>query len=226
MDKSARNYIKLILTIRPNTLGDTKLLTITFIDYTEILSENQLKNVVQYVFNNIKNILNESLPLNQNSESIIINANINIVFYFFANWRTHLVEGEIIKNMKFNGDPKVPGSTLEITYLNKYKLKVKVEEVNSFIQQKNEDDDNEWNYKYTIEGNIGESETLNCIFISCENGSKTFVSVENDININIGIEKIQELSKRKLRILTNMKNYIETNLEKLKNLSNDVYIFP
>ena len=82
MDKSARNYIKLILTIRPNTLGETKLLTITFIDYTEILSENQLKNVVQYVFNNIKNILNESLPLNQNSESIIINANINIVFYF------------------------------------------------------------------------------------------------------------------------------------------------
>ena len=221
--KNLKNRLKLIIALRPNTFGDTKLLTITMIDYTEMLTENQLKNIVQYAFNNIRNSLRESVPLNQNSESIIINANINIVFYFFANWRTHLVEGEIVKNIKFNGDPKIPGSTLEITYLNKYKIKVTVEEVNSFFQQKNEDDDNEWNYKYTIEGNKGESETLNCIFISCENGTKTFVSVENDINKNIGIEKMQELSKRKLGILTNMKNYIENNLEKLKNLGNDVY---
>ena len=89
--------------------------------------------------------------------------------------------------------------------------------------KKNEDDDNEWNYKYTIEGNIGESETLNCIFISCENGSKTFVSVENDINKNIGIEKIQELSKRKLFVLTGMKEYIENNLDYLNTLGKDIY---
>ena len=222
INKNLKNHLKLIITLRPNTLGGTKLITITIIDYTEILNENQLKNIVQNVFNNIENSLTESIPLNQNSESIIINANINIVFYFFANWRTHLVE-EYVNDIKFNGDPKIPGNTLEITYLNKYRFKVKVEEVNSFIQQKNEDDNNEWNYKYTIEGNKGQLETLNCIFISCENGSKTFVSVENDINKNIGIEKMQKLSERKLMILTGMKNYIENNLEKLKNISNDVY---
>ena len=58
---------------------------------------------------------------------------------------------------------------------------------------------------------------------SCENGSKTLVIVENDINKNIGFEKLQELSERKLLILNGMKNYIENNLEDLKKLGNDVY---
>ncbi len=56
---------------------------------------------------------------------------------------------------------------------------------------------------------------MNCIFISCENGNKTWVSAENNINDKVGIDKIQELSKRKLKILTDMKNYIEKNKESL-----------
>ena len=102
-------------------------------------------------------------------------------------------------------------------------MKIIVEEVNSFIQKDNEDDDNEWNYKYTIIGNKGQSECLNCIFLSCENGTKTFVTIENDINKNIGIDRLQELSKRKLFIITRMKEYIENNLEYLKKLGNDVF---
>ena len=216
-------YLKLIIIERPNTFDDTKLLTITLIDYTEMLTEKQLKNIVHYIFNNLIDSLNEALPINQNSESIIINSNINTVFFFFANWRTHLVGKDIVKDVKFNGDPKIPGNSLEFTYLDKYKIKIIVEEVNSFIQKGNEDDENEWNYKYRIINNQGQSEVLNCIFLSCENGTKTFVSVENDINKNIGIDKLQELYKRKLFILTGMKNYIENNLEFLQKIGNDVY---
>jgi hypothetical protein len=222
-DKGIKNNIKLILTERPITLDATKLLTVTMIDYSETLNETQLKNIVQYVFNNLQESVREALPINTNSESIIINADINIVFFFFANWRTHLVGKEIVKDFKFNGDPKIPGSTIELTYLNKYRIKIIVEEVNSFIQKENEETDKEWNYKYTLEGQKSQSECLNCIFISCENGTKTLVSVENNINENIGIEQIQELSNRKLGILTEIKTYIENNLNDLIKLGNDAY---
>ena len=222
-DKNLKNYIKLIMMERPNTSDDTKLLTITMIDYSEMLTEDQLKNIVQYMFNNFSNILKEAMPINQNSESIIVNANINIVFFFWANWRTHLVGKDIVRDIKFNGDPKIPGNTLEFIYLNKYHMNIIVTEVNSFIQKGNEDDDNEWNYKYTLTVNNGQSESLNCIFLSCENGTKTFVTVENDINKNIGIDGLQELSKRKLYIMTRMKEYIEKNVEYLKKLGNDVF---
>ena len=222
-DKNLKNYIKLIMMERPNTSDDTKLLTITMIDYSEMLTEDQLKNIVQYMFNNFSNILKETMPINQNSESIIVNANINIVFFFWANWRTHLVGKDIVRDIKFNGDPKIPGNTLEFIYLNKYHMNIIVTEVNSFIQKGNEDDDNEWNYKYTLTVNNGQSESLNCIFLSCENGTKTFVTVENDINKNIGIDGLQELSKRKLYIMTRMKEYIEKNIEYLKKLGNDVF---
>ena len=222
-DKNLKNYIKLIMMERPNTSDDTKLLTITMIDYSEMLTEDQLKNIVQYMFNNFSTILKETMPINQNSESIIVNANINIVFFFWANWRTHLVGKDIVRDIKFNGDPKIPGNTLEFIYLNKYHMNIIVTEVNSFIQKGNEDDDNEWNYKYTLTVNNGQSESLNCIFLSCENGTKTFVTVENDINKNIGIDGLQELSKRKLYIMTLMKEYIEKNIEYLKKLGNDVF---
>ena len=218
-----KNYIKLILTLQPNTLEGSKLLTITLIDYSEILTENQLKDIVQFSFNNLNSVLLKTLPLTKNCESIIVNANINIVYNFWANWRTHMCGPDIIKDIKFHGDPKIVGNKLEFIYLNKYKLKAIVEEANSFIQEGNEDDNNEWNYKYRLEGDSGQGEYLNCVFVSCENGSKTWVSVENNINEKIGIDKLQELSKRKFMILNSMKNFIENNIEFLKGLSNDQY---
>jgi len=221
--KALKNCIKLIITERPNTIDETKLLTVTMIDYSELLNEDQLKNIVQYIFNNLQDSLKAVKPINKNSESVIINANINTVFFFFANWRTRLIGNHIVKDIKFNGDPKIPKNNLELTYLNKYRIKIIVEEVNSYIEKENEENDKEWNYKYTLEGQKSQSECLNCIFISCENGKKTLVSVENNINENIGIERIQELSNRKLRILTEMKKYIENNLGDLIKLSNDVY---
>ena len=218
-----KNYIKLILTLQPNTLEGSKLLTITLIDYSEILTENQLKDIVQFSFNNLNSVLLKTLPLTKNCESIIVNANINIVYNFWANWRTHMCGPDIIKDIKFHGDPKIVGNKLEFIYLNKYKLKAIVEEANSFIQEGNEDDNNEWNYKYRLEGDSGQGEYLNCVFVSCENGSKTWVSVENNINEKIGIDKLQELSKRKFMILNSMKNFIEKNIDYLKSLSNDDY---
>ena len=222
-NKISKNCIKLIITERPNTIDETKLLTVTMIDYSELLNEDQLKNIVQYIFNNLQDSLKAVKPINKNSESVIINANINTVFFFFANWRTRLIGNHIVKDIKFNGDPKIPKNNLELTYLNKYRIKIIVEEVNSYIEKENEENDKEWNYKYTLEGQKSQSECLNCIFISCENGKKTLVSVENNINENIGIERIQELSNRKLRILTEMKKYIENNLGDLIKLSNDEY---
>ena len=220
-----KNYIKLILTLQPNTLEGTKLLTITLIDYSEILNEYQLREIVQFLFNNLNSTLQKENPITKNCESIIINANINIVYFFWANWRTHLCGPEIVKDIKFNGDPKIVGNTLELTYLNKYRLVATVEEVNSFYQEGDEDDNNEWNYKYKLGISNGQGEDLNNVFVSCENGSKTWVSVENDINEKIGIDKLQELSKRKLMILKSMKNYIENNIDFLKSLGNDKYCF-
>ena len=218
-----KNYIKLILTLQPNTLEGTKLLTATMIDYSEILTENQLKEIIQYLFNNLKSILLKTLPINKNCESIIVNANINIVYNFWANWRTHMCGPHIVKDIKFHGDPKIVGNSLEITYLNKYRLTAIVEEANSFFQEGTEDDNNEWNYKYRLGSTNGQGEYLNCVFVSCENGSKTWVSVENDINEKMGIDKLQELSQRKLMILNSMKTFIENNIEYLKTLSNDQY---
>ena len=218
-----RNHVELILAVQPNTLEQTKLLTITLIDYSEVLNENQLEDIVQGSFDNLFEILQKSVPHTKNCESIIVNANINLVYNFWANWRTHLVGKDIVKDVKFNGDPKIPGNSLELTYLNKYRLIALTEEANSFIQEGNEDDDNEWNFKYKLCVPEGQGEYFNNIFVSCENGSKTWVSVENEINEKIGIDKLQELSKRKLYILNAMKNYIENNIELLKNISNDNY---
>ena len=218
-----RNHVELILAVQPNTLEQTKLLTITLIDYSEVLNENQLEDIVQGSFDNLFEILQKSVPHTKNCESIIVNANINLVYNFWANWRTHLVGKDIVKDVKFNGDPKIPGNSLELTYLNKYRLIALTEEANSFIQEGNEDDDNEWNFKYKLSVPEGQGEYFNQIFVSCENGSKTWVSVENEINEKIGIDKLQELSKRKLYILNAMKNYIENNIELLKNISNDNY---
>ena len=119
-----------------------------------------------------------------------------------------------------DGDPELVGTKLNYKYFKKYALTAIVEEVNSFVQEGKEDDNNEWNYKYKVIFQNGQSETLNCVFVSCENGSKTWVSAENDINDKIGIAKLQELSQRKLIILNSMKNYIEKNKDVLMDLYN------
>ena len=124
-----------MLTVRPNTFERTKLLTISMIDYSETLNESQLKEIIQYLLNNLKSTLNKEIPITNNCESIIVNANINIVYYFWANWRTHMCSPDIIKDIKFNGDPKIVGNSLEFTYLNKYRLVAAVEEVNSYYQE-------------------------------------------------------------------------------------------
>lgn len=216
-NNNTKNFIKLIFTLQPNTLEGTKLLTITMIDYSEILNEDQIKGVTQTLFSNFQEILINTVPLTKNCESIIIDANINIVYDFWATWKVVEVEGGMVSELKMDGDPRVVGTKLNYIYFKKYPLIAEIKEANSFVQEGNEDDNNEWNYKYTVTFKNGQSETLNCVFVSCENGTKTWVSAENDINEKIGIEKLQELSKRKLIVLNAMKAYIEKNKESLIN---------
>ena len=215
-----KNYINLNLTLQPNTLECSKLLTITMIDYSETLIEEQLKNITQSIFNNFEDILIKTVPLTKNCESIIIDMNINVVFDFWATWKIADIGDELVSELKMEGDPKLVGTKLYYKYFKKYALTAVVEEVNSFVQEGKEDDNNEWNYKYKVIFQNGQSETLNCVFVSCENGSKTWVSAENDINDKIGIAKLQELSQRKLIILNSMKNYIEKNKDILMDLYN------
>ena len=215
-----KSYIKLNLTLQPNTLESSKLLTITMIDYSETLIEEQLKNITQSIFNNFEDILIKTVPLTKNCESIIIDSNINLVFDFWATWKIADIGDELVSELKMDGNPQLVGTKLNYIYFKKYPLTAIVEEVNSFIQEGKEDDNNEWNYKYKVTFQNGQSETLNCVFVSCENGSKTWVSAENDINDKIGIAKLQELSQRKLIILNSMKNYIEKNKETLMDLYN------
>jgi len=219
-NNNIKNFIKVIFTLQPNTLEDSKLLIIKTIDYSEILNEEQLKNITESIFNNFEEILINTVPLTKNCESIIIDANINLVFDFWATWKIIDIGDELVSNVKMDGDPRVVGTKLNYIYYKKYKLIAIIEEVNSYIQEGNIDDNNEWNYKYKVIFENGQSETLDCVFVSCENGTKTWVSAENDINDKIGIAKLQELSKRKMIILNEMKKYIEKNKELLIDLYN------
>ena len=214
-DNNNKNYIKLIMTLQPVTLEKTKLLTITMLDFSDYLNDDQLKDITQSIFSNFYEVVVKTVPLSKNCESIIIDANINIVFDFWASWKIKDIGDEFVSNLIIEGDPYKIGTKLNYLYFKKYKLTAVVEEVNKYIQKGNEDDNNEWNYKYKISFVNGQTEVLNCVFISCENGNKTLVSVENNINDKTGIDKIQELSERKLKILTSMKEYIEKNKESL-----------
>ena len=195
-----KNYIKLIMTLQPITFEKTKLLTITMIDFSEYLNDSQLKDITKSILNNFYEVIVKTVPLSKNYESIVINANINLVFDFWASWKIKDIGDEFVSNLIIEGDPYIVGTKLNYIYFRKYKLSAIVEEVNKYIQKGNEDDNNEWNYKYRIFFANGQTELLNCIFISCENGNKTLVSAENNINVKIDIDKIQELSKRKLKI--------------------------
>ena len=206
------------MTLQPNTLEGTKLLTIASIDYYEVFKEEQIKDITQSIFNNFEEILLNTVPLTKNSESIIIDANINIVYDFWATWKVIDIEEGFVTDLKIHGDPRLAGTKLDYLYLKKYRLTAVIDEANSYIQEGNEDDNNEWNYKYTVTFQNNQSETLNNVFVSCENGTKTWVSAENNINDKIGISKLQELSKRKLLILNGIKNYIEKNKESLTKL--------
>ena len=218
---NAKKYIKLIMILQPNTLEGTKLLTVKVVDYYEIFKDEQIQNITISIFEKFEEILINTVPLTKNAETIIIDANINVVFDFWATWKFVHIEDEFISDFKVHGDPKLVGTKLDYLYLNKYKIHAEIEEVNSYFQEGNEDDNNEWNYKYTVTFQNGQSETLNIVFVSCENGTKTWVSTENDINEKIGVEKLQELSKRKLTILNNIKKYIDKNKEQLINLYNN-----
>ena len=208
-------YIKLIMTLQPITVEKTELLTITMIDYSEYLNDEQLKDVTQSIFKNFYEVIVKTIPLTKNCESIIIDANINIVYDFWSSWKIKEIGDEFVSNLEMEGDPNMVGTKLNYIYFRKYKLSAVVEEANKFIQEGNEDDNKEWNYKYKITFKNGQTEQLNCVFISCENGNKTYVSAENNINDKIGIDKIQELSERKLKILKGIKTYIESNKESL-----------
>jgi hypothetical protein len=184
------NFIKLIFTIQPNTLEETKLLTITMIDFSETLNESQLKDIILSIFNNFKDIIIKEVPLTKNCESIIINANINIVFDFWENWKFKYLNEKIITNVRMEGEPNKSGSRIHFFFLDKYSIISEIIEINKFFQEGNEDDNNEWNYKFRITYENEESETYNAIFVSCENGTKTYISLENNINEKIKVKKI------------------------------------
>ena len=210
-----KNFIKLIFILQPNTIEDTQLLTITMIDYSETLNKNQLEDIIKSIFQKFEEIIIKEVPLTKNCESIIIDANINTVFNFYASWNFSCLGEELIKVIKIDGDPYKLGSKIYFTYLQQTSVIAIVEEINSYIQEGNLDDNNEWNYKYKGIFENGETEYFNAIFVSCENGTKTYLSLENDINEKIKIDELSELSSRKLKLLNGMKSYIEKNKELL-----------
>ena len=205
------NNIKLIFTLQPNTLEETKLLTITMIDFSETLNEDQLKNIIKSIFINFNDIIVKEVPLTKNCESIIINANINMVFDFWENWKLKYLDEKIIRNCKIDGEPNKIGTKIYYIFLDKISIVSEVLEINKFHQEGNEDDNFEWNYKNKVTYEDGESEIFNVIFISCENGTKTYISLENKINAKIKVKKLTEYTYRKMTLLNGIKNFIENN---------------
>ena len=205
------NNIKLIFTLQPNTLEETKLLTITMIDFSETLNEDQLKNIIKSIFINFNDIIVKEVPLTKNCESIIINANINVVFDFWEFWKLKYLDEKIIRNCRIDGEPNKIGTKIFLIFFDKIPTVLEVLEINKFHQEGNEDDNFEWNYKYKVTYEDGESEIFNVIFISCENGTKTYISFENKINEKIKVKKLTEYTYRKLTLLNGIKNFIENN---------------
>jgi hypothetical protein len=206
-----RNYIKLIFTLQPNTLEESKLLTITMIDFSETLNEDQLENIIKSIFINFYDIVVKEVPLTINCESIIINANINVVFDFWINWKFKYLDEKIIRTYKIDGDPNKIGTKIYCIFLGKILVTLEILEINKFYQEGNEDDNNEWSYKHNITYDDGEIENYTVIFISCENGTKTYVSFENKINAKIKVKKLTEYTYRKLALLNEVKRFIENN---------------
>ena len=199
------NYIKLIFTLQPNTLEETKLLTITMIDFSETLNEGQLENIIKSIFISFNDIIVKEVPLTKNCESIIINANINIVFDFWENWKFKYIDEKILKTCKIDGEPNKIGTKIDLLFLDKIPFVVEILEINRFYQEGNEDGNIEWNYKHKVTYEDGESETFNVIFVSCENGTKTYVSFENAINEKVKVKRLTEYAYRKLSLLNERK---------------------
>ena len=107
-----KNFIKLIFILQPNTLEDTKLLTITMIDYSETLNKSQLEDIIKSIFDNFKEIIIKEVPLSKNCESIIIDVNINTVFHFYASWNFSCLGEDLIKVIKMDGDPYKIGTKI------------------------------------------------------------------------------------------------------------------
>ena len=156
-----------------------------------------MKHITKSIFNNFEEILIKTVPLTKNCESIIIDANINIVFDFWATWKVADLEEGFVTDLKACGDPRLVGTKLDYIYFKKLRMTAVIEEVNSFTQEGNEDDNNEWIYKYKLIFQKNQSETVTYIFVSCENGTKTWVSSENDINAKLEIEKYKNYRKIK-----------------------------
>jgi len=114
--KNIKYFIKVIFTLQPNTLEETKLLIITMIDFSEALNEGQ------FIFNNFKDIIDKEVPLTKNCESIIIDVNINIVFDFWEYWKFQYLNEKIIANVKMDGEPNKPGSRIHFIFLEKLQL--------------------------------------------------------------------------------------------------------
>jgi hypothetical protein len=138
-----KNYIKLIMTLRPITFEKTKLLTITMIDFSEYLNDEQLKDITKSILNDFYEVIVKTVPLTKNCESIVIDANINLVFDFWASWKIKDIGDEFVSNLNIEGDPYIVGTKLNYIYFKKYKLSAVVEEVNKYIQKGNENDNNE-----------------------------------------------------------------------------------
>ena len=78
------------------------------IDFSEVLNEGQLQNIIQSIFNNFKDIIVKEVPLTKNFESIIINANINIVFDFWIDWKFQYLTKKLIAKVIMDGEPNKP----------------------------------------------------------------------------------------------------------------------
>ena len=199
------------------------------IDYSETLNEEKLKDIIKSMHDNFLEVIIQQFPFSKNCESIIIDANINLVYNFQANWKFSLLGDEYISNIKIDGDSQKVGNKISFIYLKKYNVISIVEDANSYFQEGNEDDNNEWNYKHKSIFEDGQTITYNAVFVSCENGTKTFLSLENEINYKIEIKENEALSKRKLALLNILKNYIEKNkdfliglLKKQKSIGNNL----
>ena len=111
---SNKYYIKLIMTLQPITVEKTELLTITMIDYSEYLNDEQLKDVTQSILKNFYEVIVKTIPLSKNCESIVIDANINIVYDFWSSWKIKDIGDEFVSNLEMEGDPNIVGTKLNV----------------------------------------------------------------------------------------------------------------
>ena len=184
----------------PNTLENTKLLTIKILETNSNENNFNYEEICKQIFHEINSDLLTKTPHLKTYESVVINVNIERVWTYMVNWECLYTMKDIYKPVEFKGDPKKVGSEIYFLYNNNTKSVGKV----TFVFESND----EKILKFCLTGDESETEDF-IVIVKAISDKQSFMSVENDVNFSMQIENQDMLGKNKPTFLKAIKIYLE-----------------